>query len=485
MDSTASEIIPLTSLSRGKRKRASSESDITSLVIQEVAHDAKLAALLSKAAHPYFRALFETALIGIWKKHCSQKELSSRDYFSDFMKFCSCHKVTSGLTKALDSFHAGRKTQRLGKRKLIEQLRLDLSDSGRIAFLSNIKKVTLTCLPSPYPPKGYWIYTEDAAHDCWEDWILYGHQADGRIPRRHLLQIDFSSLQLVISETESCIIRDAKDSSIVAVIIRNFCNHDEVLSWANSVVCDVVQKKKSIRLEDPGVLAQIGYSAGSRLAPKFDWVKNLQSTALSSEEVDELDFSSSSVFALFWNLCKVLLPQEIIDDFNEFLKANNLCRMDKEANPTSSALGRYVVGVGEGSYYEFNKVEMAPPAGVFGWNYSRATHSESQPHAFALSWTTNRSSQSIGGDFFISSHGIQIKSATNTLVAWRPKGIHGTSLQVRQPDDPNPDFEQTGMSIVTSSRLPSVWKKYKNTISGISQLDFESHGEEIDDLPDI
>ncbi|KAG0701793.1 hypothetical protein DFH29DRAFT_805889, partial [Suillus ampliporus] len=54
-----------------------------------------------------------------------------------------------------------------------------------------------------------------------------------------------------------------------------------------------------------------------------------------------------------------------------------------------------------------------------------------------------------------------------------PKDVHGTSLQVHQPNDPDPDFEQTGMFIVTLSRLPSVWKKYKSTNSGISRLEFK------------
>ncbi|KAG2091220.1 uncharacterized protein F5147DRAFT_823307, partial [Suillus discolor] len=340
---------------------------------------------------------------------------------------------------------------------------------------------------TPYPPKGHWIYEETAAYNCWKDWIVSGHQPDSRIPRKPLLHINPSNLQLVVHEAESCIIRDAADSSIIAVVMRNFCGHPGVLSWVDEVICNVVQEKKSIRLEDPGTLAQIGYSAGSRSASKFDWVKNLRTTRLSSDEVDALDFSSSSVFALFWNMCKASLPQDIIGDFYKFLETNNICRMDKVGNSTNNLdpLGRYVVGIGEkGVYYEFNGVEMAPPAGVFALNYSRATHSEIQPHKFALSWTTNRSPQSIGGHFYISSHGIQIKSASNTLVVWQPKDVHGTSLQVRNPDDPNPAFIQTGMAIVTSNRLPNAWKKYKDTNSGITQLQLELQGEEVDDTPD-
>jgi hypothetical protein len=41
------------------------------------------------------------------------------------------------------------------------------------------------------------------------------------------------------------------------------------------------------------------------------------------------------------------------------------------------------------------------------------------------------------------------------------------------------------MAIVTSSRLPGAWKKYKETHSEIAQLESELQGEEVDDIPDI
>jgi len=47
---------------------------------------------------------------------------------------------------------------------------------------------------------------------------------------------------------------------------------------------------------------------------------------------------------------------------------------------------------------------------------------------------------------------------------WQPIDIHGTSLQDLRPADPNPTFLQTGIAIVTSNRLPTVWKKYHNGI---------------------
>jgi hypothetical protein len=37
-------------------------------------------------------------------------------------------------------------------------------------------------------------------------------------------------------------------------------------------------------------------------------------------------------------------------------------------------------------------------------------------------------------------------------------------LQNLRPADANPHFLQTGIAIVTSNRLPSVWKKYRDGI---------------------
>lgn len=65
-----------------------------------------------------------------------------------------------------------------------------------------------------------------------------------------------------------------------------------------------------------------------------------------------------------------------------------------------------------------------------------------------------------GGHFYISTYRIRIQAAANTLIIWRPIDIHGTSLQNLKPTDANPHFLQTGIAIVTSNRLPSVWKKY-------------------------
>ena len=88
-------------------------------------------------------------------------------------------------------------------------------------------------------------------------------------------------------------------------------------------------------------------------------------------------------------------------------------------------------------------------------------HYENQPHDYAIALTARRTGGiNDGGHFYLGSYGIKVESAANSIVVWRPKDVHGTSLQNRSPYDDDPAFMQRGMAIVTSTRLPGVWEKY-------------------------
>ena len=116
---------------------------------------------------------------------------------------------------------------------------------------------------------------------------------------------------------------------------------------------------------------QIGYSAGSRDAPAFDWVRNLLSTRHTPDDIEEKNVNASSVCAFFWNLMRCRLPDEVLHDFDSFIKAANLCRMDaKSVMAKDGGSGVYTVFVGEKAF-EFHEAELAPPAGLFAENYSR------------------------------------------------------------------------------------------------------------------
>jgi hypothetical protein len=131
----------------------------------------------------------------------------------------------------------------------------------------------------------------------------------------------------------------------------------------------------------------VGYSAGSRNAPSFDWVKNLLRDP-SPEEFYALNYDTSSVFALFWNMLRNTIPPFIINNTIECFDRMKIHRMDSnERLPTGR--GKYTVTVDD-IQVDFHNAELAPPRGVMAINYVRFIHFEHQPHDFALSWTTGR-----------------------------------------------------------------------------------------------
>jgi len=80
-------------------------------------------------------------------------------------------------------------------------------------------------------------------------------------------------------------------------------------------------------------------------------------------------YESSSVFALFWNILRNQLPEEVNSDFDSWLQDNQMLRMDTKGSKTT-VQGVYTVKCGDDSF-AFHGVEMPPPSGVFGTNYSR------------------------------------------------------------------------------------------------------------------
>jgi hypothetical protein len=98
------------------------------------------------------------------------------------------------------------------------------------------------------------------------------------------------------------------------------------------------------------------------------WARNLLQKQ-KDEQITRLMYEASSVFAFFWNVIRQQLPGEIIDDFKDWLRDEEMVRMDTLGSQASTH-GVYTVDAGR-EKCEFHKVEMAPPSGVFGTNYTR------------------------------------------------------------------------------------------------------------------
>lgn len=65
-----------------------------------------------------------------------------------------------------------------------------------------------------------------------------------------------------------------------------------------------------------------------------------------------------------------------------------------------------------------------------------------------------------GGNFFLSSYGIRIQAAPNTLIAWKPTDWHGTSLYHINPfEKAQAKHHQRGLAFVTGNRLANAMAK--------------------------
>ncbi len=111
-----------------------------------------------------------------------------------------------------------------------------------------------------------------------------------------------------------------------------------------------------------------GFSAGARSVPNFDWVRNFVG-ALPESDKEDMRYEAASLFALFWNMCRVTCPAVVVEDFDNFISDSNIYRMDVEAYRGAHG-GEYTVKYGEESH-TFTGAEMAPPQGVFAQNYAR------------------------------------------------------------------------------------------------------------------
>lgn len=124
-----------------------------------------------------------------------------------------------------------------------------------------------------------------------------------------------------------------------------------------------------VQLDDTGSIVQTGYSAGARSAPTFDWARNIRSRRTTKETVQNLDTDTSAVFAMFWNMCRAWLPDEIIKDIDAFTRRTRIPLMDG-GHRIDANTGKYAVFI-DGIEIEFYDALLAPPTGVMSTNYAR------------------------------------------------------------------------------------------------------------------
>ncbi|KAJ3891722.1 hypothetical protein GG344DRAFT_76645 [Lentinula edodes] len=342
------------------------------------------------------------------------------------------------------------------KRALVSRLLLNPnSPSTKSAIRTlweSIPVYIVSRLSTPYPPKGTWIVDHDPIWDVWYNHLQHGKQPDIRIGRKPMMRVDPTALQFDLGPEQSGRFIEANGTPVM-MAIRDFCSVAEIVSWVNDIVL------RNIRKEDAGCIVICGWSAGSRSKPAFDFVRNFLSSK-SDAEKHSLRYEAASAFALFWNMICALGPDEVLSDIEHFLSTSNIYGMDANLHAGGTE-NIYTVPI-NGLPITFRDARMAPPSGVFARNYARAVHNEVQPHKWSIAWTTFRASinKELGGHFYNSDYGIRIRSATNTAVFWQPEHFHGTSLQDIPPSEKGGPVIQSGLSIVTSPRLPAIFDKF-------------------------
>ncbi|KAF8326288.1 hypothetical protein F5887DRAFT_1084600 [Amanita rubescens] len=401
--------------------------------------------------------------------------------FSAFLAHCARSSqsgnpaLNNGISAAISARHKAKADLEMGHKHLVLDLGLnwksERQEVARNQHLDRIGEVLLERLKIPYPPMNHWVVESPEIGDMWYKHIYESPQPDDRLARHPFHYLDPAKLKLIVDPEKSVIIRDKRTKELALVVIRNACPDESAPIAIDAVVSDAVNLKKSIRLEDPGSIVQIGYSAGARHKPFFDWVRNITSK---STDTYDLNKRTSSAFAFFWNLCRAWLPEEIITDIDAWLTRTQAPAMDA-TRQFDSHEGSYDLIV-DGIPFQFTDVCLAPPCGVMARNYARAIHREQQPHKYAISWTTSRNKgQEYGGAFYLAKYGIQVTAAANTFIAWKNHDAHGTGLQKINPgsvdDDEDPNsFCQAGLAFVTPNRLQKVWEQCLQGIADGSRV---------------
>ena len=140
-----------------------------------------------------------------------------------------------------------KKKHRKAKRNFIGKIGLNLGSAAQKEYVSRITNATVEQLSAPYPPMGYWVYESDAIRDKWHYWITAGQQADSRKKRLPMMRLDTSKLVHDIDADTSKIFRSG-DGSLVGLVIRNFCEDEEVLRWLDIIIKRAASRRRSIRV---------------------------------------------------------------------------------------------------------------------------------------------------------------------------------------------------------------------------------------------
>lgn len=327
-----------------------------------------------------------------------------------------------------------------------------------------------------HPTPGHWIAETKAVYDLCSEYIRLQKLADSRDGRYPVERMDPDRIIRTIPPELSCLIFDVDTKELVASIVRNFSRSQTLLDWAKETIDLAVAMRRSARLEDPGLLILIGFTAGSRSHPLFALARNLRRKNIDTTEADIRNAVASAIFAKH---TQMLHPIEVWTDMEAYHRKHSIPHLDSKWPKSCEASGPLALPAPGGGTITVRDIEHGPGCAIMSQNYARPVHFEDHPHKWAVSWTTLRAgTKPSGSNFFVPSYGLRIMQATDTSIAWRPSDYHTTSLGSWDPTiawsrGVDPTFIQQGIAFVTSNRIASVCKDWatKNTLAGEAKVE--------------
>ncbi|KAJ3560620.1 hypothetical protein NP233_g10715 [Leucocoprinus birnbaumii] len=254
--------------------------EVVAQLIRDVGNDATACMLLATAVEEKQKRAFEKHIIA---QHFPENfsPPQRQKVFESFMSWLgqaiSDKTITPELDAAVHHRQSLRAVLRANKREFINKARINRKAVVKEMLLESIPVHCINPLPanSPYPrretfvAKNQYIYNKN-------DWFIHRRsQPDKRLPRRRIQMLDTEELQFDLPPHESAIFRDALTNEIIAVVIRDACTSAEAVEFADTAVKQAIMTRVTIRKEDTGIMALMGYSLGARSARKFDWVHNV------------------------------------------------------------------------------------------------------------------------------------------------------------------------------------------------------------------
>jgi hypothetical protein len=134
------------------------------------------------------------------------------------------------------------------------------------------------------------------------------------------------------------------------------------LSPQHSLICALYEQ-----LEDPGVLALIGFTAGARSVPRFGLARNF---LCKPEDTSKIDLRNAAVAAYFWQHLQQAHPPEIAADIAAFYRTYNLPLLDPMWPYSAQSSGQLSFPSPSGPLV-FHDVAFAPSCLAMSSCYSR------------------------------------------------------------------------------------------------------------------